>query len=693
MDERSPITMIPGIGAARAAAFGRMGIVTVGDLLRHFPRTYQNRGTVRTLGDGPCDSECSYILNVSTQPKIRYFRRNMSLLSFRASDGTGTCEITFFNQPFYKNQVSAGAKIRFFGKLVSEKGFLKLKSPSMDPVVPGRELEDIVPIYRISEGLTQKTVRTAISSAVKDCVPRMKDYMPDRIRLENGLATLQFALREIHFPTAPENLDAARKRLRFDEMFIFSLSLHMARKRMKNATAPRMSDTDISPFLGLLPFPLTGAQSRAVNEICSDMSKGDGELTSPMNRIVSGDVGSGKTAVAAIAAYIAIKNGTQAALMAPTEILAAQHMDSLSVLFGKLGISVALLTGSVPQKKKNEILCDLSDGRIDLIIGTHSLISEKVMFKSPGLFITDEQHRFGVMQRAALAKKADDAHVLVMSATPIPRTLALSLYGDLEISVLDELPPGRKLVRTFIVDESYRERLDAFICRQVSEKHQVYVVCPSVEGSEESEDDPEIYAAVEYADSLAKRLPDVRISCMHGRLPSAEKDEIMDGFVSRKTDVLVSTTVIEVGVNVPNATLMIIENADRFGLSQLHQLRGRVGRGSAESFCVLVSSAHSAVSRERLEVMRTTYDGFKIAERDLQIRGPGDFFSGEYGIRQHGGLNFRFASSFADSASLERVIASSKALLGSDPDLSLPENAALAEKAAELAGLSHETMN
>ena len=693
MDELSPITMIPGVGAARAAAFGRIGIATVGDLLRHYPRKYQNRGTLRALGEGPCDSECSYILSVKTQPKLRYFRRNMSLLSFRASDGTGTCEITFFNQPYYKNQISAGATIRFFGKLVSEKGFLKLRSPAMDPVIPGRELEDIVPIYRVSEGLTQKTVRAAVSAAVKECVPGMNDYMPDRIRLKNGLATLQFAVREIHCPTSPENLEAAQKRLRFDEMFIFSLSLHLARKRMKDTTAPRMSDTDISRFLALLPFPLTGAQLRAVNDICADMSKGNGQFTSPMNRIVSGDVGSGKTAVAAIAAYIAVKNGTQAALMAPTEILAAQHMDSLSVLFGKLNINVALLTGSVPQKKKAEIIRDLSEGRIDLIIGTHSLISEKVRFKAPGLFITDEQHRFGVMQKAALAKKADDAHVLVMSATPIPRTLALSLYGDLEISVLDELPPGRKRVRTFVVDESYRERLDAFICRQINEKHQVYVVCPSVEGSDDIEDDPEIYAAVEYAESLAGRLPDIRVSCMHGKLPSAEKDEIMEGFASGKTDVLVSTTVIEVGVNVPNATLMIIENADRFGLSQLHQLRGRVGRGSAESFCVLVSSSDSVVSRERLEVMRTTYDGFKIAERDLQIRGPGDFFSGEYGIRQHGGLNFRFASSFADSASLERVIESSKELLASDPDLSRPENAALAVKAAELAGLSHDTMN
>ncbi|MBR5453009.1 MAG: ATP-dependent DNA helicase RecG [Clostridia bacterium] len=684
----SPITSLSGIGEVRARAFARLGIYTVGDLLEHYPRSYQDRGNILTLRDGDPERDCSYILTVITEPQLRRIRGNMSILKFRASDNTGICEITYFNQPYYKNQIHHGAKIRFFGRIIRTKEIYKMNSPKPEAVVPGKDLQNIVPVYPLCEGITGRVVGDAVSAALASHLSEVTEYLPEDIRRENGLPTLQFAIREIHRPADNHSLEKAIRRLRFDEMFTFGLAMRIARRGMTRASAPRMVSSDISPFLSVLPFSLTGAQSRALGDIAKDMSSGDGRMTQPMSRIVSGDVGSGKTAVAAGAAFIAINNGYQAALMAPTEILAAQHAAELSVIFDSLGYRTALLTGSTPRSERKKILSSLESGEIHLIVGTHALIGDGVKFFRPGLFITDEQHRFGVMQRAALSEKADDAHILVMSATPIPRTLALAMYGDLDLSVLDELPPGRQRVDTFVVDESYRARLDAFIAKQVSEGHQCYIVCPAVEDNSDEDDEESgehLSAATEYSEALGKRMPQLRVGCMHGRLPAAEKDAVMASFVSGETHVLVSTTVIEVGVNVPNATLMIIENAECFGLSQLHQLRGRVGRGSAKSYCVLVSSKEGGNSRARLDTMRTTYDGYKIAEKDLELRGPGDFFATQYSARQSGGLKFRFAASLANESELKEILLSADRLLARDPDLSREENLPLAKRIRKLA--------
>ncbi|MBQ2826931.1 MAG: ATP-dependent DNA helicase RecG [Clostridia bacterium] len=693
----SPITTLSGIGEVRAKAFSRLGIFTVGDLLEHYPRSYQDRGNILTLRNGDPERDCSYILTVITEPQLRRIRGNMSILKFRASDNTGICEITYFNQPYYKNQIRHGAKIRFFGRIIRTKEIYKMSNPKPEAIVPGKELENIVPIYPLCEGLTGRIVRDAVSSALSSHLSDFTEYLPEDIRRENSLPTLQFAVREIHRPTDSSSLERAIKRLRFDEMFTFGLAMRIALRGMTKASAPRMLSTDISPFLSVLPFSLTGAQSRALRDIAKDMSEGKEKMIPPMSRIVSGDVGSGKTAVAAGAAFIAVNNGYQAALMAPTEILAAQHSAELSGIFERLGYRTALLTGSTPRSERKKILAALESGDIHLIVGTHALIGEGVRFFRPGLFITDEQHRFGVMQRAALTEKADDAHILVMSATPIPRTLALAIYGDLDLSVLDELPPGRQRVDTFVVDESYRARLDAFIAKQVSEGHQCYIVCPAVEDNSEDDEDGDVgehlSAATEYSEALGKRLPQVKVGCMHGRLPAAEKDAVMSSFVSGETNVLVSTTVIEVGVNVPNATLMIIENAERFGLSQLHQLRGRVGRGSAKSYCVLVSSKEGQNSRARLDTMRTTYDGYKIAEKDLELRGPGDFFATQYSARQSGGLKFRFAASIANESELKEILLAAERLLAGDPDLSRDENLPLAKRIRKLSEGARGTVN
>ena len=525
-----------------------------------------------------------------------------------------------------------------------------------------------MPVYPLSAGLTQNFISKLISSALKS-VGGIPEPLPEKVREENDLCGIVWALRNIHDPPDFETLNAAKKRLIFEELYNFALGA--AGNVRPDSGAPAMPDTDLSPLLEILPFEPTGAQKRAFTDIAKDMSS-----ERPMMRLVSGDVGSGKTAVAAAAAYIAVKNGYQCALMAPTEILATQHFNDLMPMFGRLGYGCRLLTGSTKAAEKREITAALADGTLKLVIGTHALISEGIRFGKPGLVICDEQHRFGVGQRETLLEKASPkgghAHELTMSATPIPRTLAMFLYGSIDMSVLDEMPPGRQKVKTFVVDESYRERLNGFIRRQHDEGHQTYVVCPAVEkpesgevtqedirlidfGDEEVSGKDELKAAATWSETLAESLPDLRVGCVHGKMKPAEKDAVMREFAAGGLDVLVATTVIEVGVNVPNATLMIIENAERFGLSQLHQLRGRVGRGSAASCCVLVSgSKPESRAGKRLAVMKNTFDGFRIAEYDLGERGPGDFIAdAESATRQHGELRFRLANLCEDMALLE----------------------------------------
>ena len=681
-----------GVGAAKAAAYAKQGIYTIGDILYNFPRAYENRGNVELLDEiADPDIKHAVIMTVATEPRLTRIKRGMSLLKFKAYDDSGVAEITFFNQDYLKDKFPLGSTFRFWGKVERVGKRYAMSSPAFEPFAEGIELRDLLPVYRLSEGLTQKLVGTNIKAAMTLCGAEIPDIMPNEIRLENGLCTLNYALKNIHNPEDYRALAAAKKRLIFDEFFLFALGLSLTKKRAEKGTAPACANVDLSKFTALLPYELTGAQKRAINDIARDMKK-----NVPMNRILVGDVGCGKTVCAAAAIFFAVNNGRQAALMVPTEILARQHYAELSELFSKLGYSCELLIGATTAAKKKKIKDALSSGELDIVIGTQALLTDGVDFARPGLVITDEQHRFGVAQRALLSDKNDRAHMLVMSATPIPRTLALALYGDLELSLIDELPPGRQRVNTYAVDGSYRDRLDGFIRKNVSEGGQVYIVCPAVEEKEEQGDEvglyeltdegiaqdnaPPLKAAVEYCEEIRKKFPELSVEFLHGKMKSKEKDAVMARFAEGKTHILVSTTVIEVGVNVPNACLMIVENAERFGLSQLHQLRGRVGRGRRKSYCVLVYGGDniedcSENARRRLDTMHECYDGFEIAERDLEMRGPGDFLRGNgETIRQSGGVKFRLADMCDDQGLLSAAFAAAKGLIAEDRTLaSYPE--------------------
>ena len=705
----SPITALPGVGEARAKAFKKLGVENIRGLLCHYPRAYQYRGHVRSVAEArSVEGPVSLVLQVVSVPEEhRAYGRGKSYLRFRASDGTGTVSVTFFNQPFLKDTFRPERRFRFWGKLDPSHG-VSMTSPVYEPCVDstGAELAPIVPVYPLSAGLSQKfiseRVRTALGAVITE-----SDMPPASVLLDNELCTSSFAMLNIHFPENTDALERARRRLMFEQLFVLSASLCMKKAQRTVSGARALESSDLSPFTDLLPYEMTDAQKRSVGEIASDLAR-----CVPMKRILCGDVGSGKTVCAFAAAYIAVKSGAQAALMAPTEILAKQHYAEAKPLFEKLGFTVSLLCGSMTkaQKDKTRRMLEGADGeRIDFIIGTHALLTESVKFDDLGLVITDEQHRFGVMQRAALEEKAENVHTLVMSATPIPRTLSLIKYGDLDISRIDEMPRGRKKIGTFCVDSSYRDRLNAFIEKQAAEGHQTYVVCPAIEEqakkAESAEEMADIYlterineglpvkSATECAAELSAKLDGLRVACIHGKMKAAEKDAVMASFSAGETDVLVATTVIEVGVNVPSATLMVVENAARFGLSQLHQLRGRVGRGSAKSWCILMSDTKNEKSRERLAVMEKSSNGFDIAEEDLRLRGPGDFLGREGEIRQSGEADLGLADGCTDPELIARASQSASALVGADPSLSAPEHALLrAECEKKLCGYS-KTVN
>lgn len=705
----SPITALPGVGEARAKAFKKLGVENIRGLLCHYPRAYQYRGHVRSVAEArSVEGPVSLVLQVVSVPEEhRAYGRGKSYLRFRASDGTGTVSVTFFNQPFLKDTFRPSRRFRFWGKLDTSHG-VSMTSPVYEPCVDstGAELAPIVPVYPLSAGLSQKfiseRVRTALGAVITE-----SDMLPAPVLLENGLCTSSFAIRNIHFPENTDALERARRRLMFEQLFVLSATLCMKKAQRTLSGARALESSDLSSFTALLPYEMTDAQKRSVGEIASDLAR-----RVPMKRILCGDVGSGKTVCAFAAAYIAVKSGAQAALMAPTEILAKQHYAEAKPLFEKLGFTVSLLCGSMTkaQKDKTRRMLEGADGeRIDFIIGTHALLTESVKFDGLGLVITDEQHRFGVMQRAALEEKAENVHTLVMSATPIPRTLSLIKYGDLDISRIDEMPRGRKKIGTFCVDSSYRDRLNAFIEKQAAEGHQTYVVCPAIEEqakkAESAEEMADIYlterineglpvkSATECAAELSAKLDGLRVACIHGKMKAAEKDAVMASFSAGETDVLVATTVIEVGVNVPSATLMVVENAERFGLSQLHQLRGRVGRGSAKSWCILMSDTKNEKSRERLAVMEKSSNGFDIAEEDLRLRGPGDFLGRDGEIRQSGEADLGLADGCTDPELIARASQSAAALVGADPSLSAPEHALLrAECEKKLSGYS-KTVN
>ena len=691
----APLLRLPGVGEKRAEQLARLGLHTVSDLLFHFPRAYENRGDVVSLAGtqepARAGARQAVILTVSTAPRRSRLKNRMTLLKFRAFDDSGTCEVAFFNQDYLADSFPIGAVFRFFGRVERTGRGFSLTNPAFEPYTEGSALPPLFPVYPLTEGLSNKLISGLIRQAMP-AIARMEDPLPEDIREREGLCTLAFALRTVHCPPDFQSLHTAKTRLAFDEFFRFALGLGMqgGGARVGGAPVCCVSEETFAGFRALLPYQLTAAQERTIAEIRHDMASG-----TAMNRMLVGDVGCGKTVCAAAAVYVAVRSGRQAAIMAPTGILAAQHAAELIPLFARIGIRGELLTGATTAARKRKIRAALADpdpaARLDFVIGTQALLSAGVDFAAPALVVTDEQHRFGVNQRAALSDKNRHAHLLCMSATPIPRSLALVLYGDLDVSRIDQMPPGRQRVDTFVVDESYRARLDAFIRKNVAAGGQVYIVCPAVEqaeGAEEADEAglipltadfaaatppaptlPPLRAAVQYAAELAERLPNLRIGFVHGRMKQAEKDGIMQAFTAGEVQVLVSTTVIEVGVNVPNACLMIVENAERFGLSQLHQLRGRVGRGNRKSYCILVRAGGGDAARARLEVMRTTYDGFRIAEQDLAQRGPGDFLAPAAGgsIRQSGG--FRLAEGWNDAGLMDRAFGDARALLASDPTL------------------------
>ncbi len=676
-----PVSMLKGIGPAKQKLFAALNIFTLEDLICHFPRGYEDRTKLVTVAELEADKPACFRAMVMSTPRTSHIRKGLDLTRVQVADHTGRLNLTFFNSRFAAENLEYGAEYVFYGSISGDYSGYGMTNPVFEPVhSAGVTTRRVLPIYPLTAGLTNAAVLKAVRQALAVCDPPM-EILPEAIRREYGILDAAEAYRVIHEPTDMEQAMQARKRMIFEEFFVFSAGLSLMRSARAQKKAAPYANTDLAPFYGSLPFTLTGAQQRAIDEILADLQKG-----APMNRLVQGDVGSGKTMVAAAAAYCAAINAKQSALMAPTEILAEQHYASLSRLFAPLGISVALLTGSMTPKEKRTVREALAAGEIQLAVGTHALISESTTFRDLGLVITDEQHRFGVGQRSRLSAKGDDPHLLVMSATPIPRTLALLMYGDLDVSILDELPPGREAVDTFLVGESYRARINAFIRKQVAEGHQCFVVCPAVEEN----DGLDIKSAAVWAQTLQQTVfPDLRIALLHGQMKGIEKEAAMASFARQEADVMVATTVIEVGVDVPNATLMVIEDADRFGLSQLHQLRGRVGRGSAKSYCILTTHNRNPETLQRLKALCSTTDGFKIAEEDLKLRGPGDFF----GSRQSGLPAFRMADLSFDMELLKQAQQASAQWIDRFGTADTPEAQALRQRVGQLFSRAEGTMN
>ena len=677
------IRYIKGIGETRAKALQKLGIATLGDLLSYFPRRWEDRTLTRPIRELPVGEYACVRAMLAGDPTASRIAGGRTLVKVRAVDDSGALDVAFFNQEYRRTSLHKGETYIFYGKVEGDLLRRRMTNPLLEP--EGRQLLTgrIMPVYPLTAGVTQTMLAKAMRQGLDACEGLLPDVLPDNVRQAHHLCYTGYAYENIHFPSSPEALDIARRRLVFEELFLLSCGLQLLRSRRGTERGPACDNVALTPFYDALPFALTNAQRRAIEQAVTDMTSGRS-----MNRLCQGDVGSGKTMVAAACVWFAAQSGWQSALMAPTEILARQHYENLAPLFARFGLRCALLTGSTRAKERREILAGLSDGSIDLCIGTHALLTEDVQYARLGLVITDEQHRFGVGQRAALSKKAASPHILVLSATPIPRTLALIIYGDLDVSVIDELPPGRQRVDTFAVNESYRQRLNGFIRRQVAQGHQVFIVCPLIAEDDQLPDERKAVAA--YADKLRREVfPDLRIAVLHGRMKAREKEAVMAAFAAGESDILVSTTVVEVGVDVPNASLMVVENAERFGLSQLHQLRGRVGRGSAKSWCILLSDSENEDTRRRLRVLTETNDGFKISEEDLKLRGPGDFF----GQRQHGLPTLKAADLSCDMRLLDEAQTAACALLAQDPTLADPAHGALRRRIDRLFAVNEGGLN
>ena len=678
------VRYIKGIGEARAKALEKLGIVTLRDLIGFFPRRYEDRSVIYSIARLPVGETACCRAMIANVPTSRRITGGRTVVKVRAVDDTGVLDVTFFNQAYRQQNLHIGDSFVFCGKVEGNLLRKQMTNPLMEPEGQQQQLTGrIMPVYPLTKGVSQLTLQKAMRQGLDECRALLPDALPDAVRMAHRLCYVNFAYENIHFPASFEALEQAHRRLVFEELFLVTCGLHLLRSRRVDVAGPVCRAADMQPFYDALPFPLTGAQRRAIGDAVGDMT-----ASRPMNRLCQGDVGSGKTMVAAACVWFAAQSGWQSALMAPTEILARQHYENLAPLFARFGLRCALLTGSTPARERRGILEGLQVGDIALCIGTHALLTEDVTYNALGLVITDEQHRFGVDQRSALSRKGSSPHLLVLSATPIPRTLALIIYGDLDVSIIDELPPGRQPVDTFVVGERYRLRLNAFIRKQVAEGHQVFVICPLV--GEEDDLPDERKAVTAYARQLReKTFPDLRVSLLHGRMKAGEKEKVMASFAAGESDILVSTTVVEVGVDVPNATLMVVENAERFGLSQLHQLRGRVGRGQAKSYCVLVSQGGSEETKRRLKALTDTNDGFQIAEEDLKLRGPGDFF----GRRQHGLPSLQLADLNCDMLLLDEAQSAAKELLAEDGQLIAPEHRLLRERIEELFEVNAEGLN
>ncbi len=662
------IKFVKGIGEARAKLFEKLGIFTVSDMLFHLPRALEDRSEVKSISE-LIDGETVCVRGALASGVKTYRARNrVTVTQASVSDGANLMKVTWFNAPFISNTLKSGGEFTFYGRAMWRGNIFEMINPVTESEHGTKKTGKILPIYPTTTGLGQTNLRNAAENILNNLEEIPTDIIPPQVAKDYAPMTLFDALKSLHMPTSSEEFEDARRRLAFEELLVLQTGIRIIGDERKNYTATPIKNVKcIADFAKALPFELTKAQKRVINEISADLTR-----TTPMNRLVQGDVGSGKTMVAAAAMYAAANSGYQGIMMAPTEILAAQHYKNLKALFSQFGYETVLLSGGMSAPDRREALAKIKSGEAKIIVGTHALISDGVEYANPALVITDEQHRFGVRQRTTLTEKGFGAHTLIMTATPIPRTLSLILYGDLDVSVIDELPPGRKPIETYGADEKLRKRVFSFVSNQIDEGRQAYIICPLIEESEVLA----AKSAVEYAEKLKKSVfKNYKIEVLHGRIKAAERKEIMDKFNMGKIDILVSTTVIEVGVDVPNASVMLIENAERFGLSQLHQLRGRIGRGEYKSYCILFSQG-GKIAGERIKIMCDTNDGFKISEKDLELRGPGEFF----GVRQHGLPELKVANLAEDMLILSEAKDAAEKLLANDPKLALAENKLLKEK-------------
>lgn len=661
------IRFLKGVGEKRAELLRKKGIDTVGALLRFYPRAYLDWQNITPISECHEGENVCVRAEITSPVKTVNIRRGMTLYKFSAADDSGVIEVTLFNRKYLAENLREGRSYLFYGKLGYGITLRQMSSPEIMPA----EYIGIEPVYAAAEGLSSKTIEKIMKNALV-YTDGMQDAIPDGIRQKNGLCDFKTALKSIHFPLERQALESAKRRLVFEELFVLQTGLLFLKRRRRALAGCTVKENLLDEFKKTLSFKLTGAQERVINECLSDMMS-----PRPMNRLIQGDVGSGKTAVAAALMYISAGNGFQSALMAPTELLAEQHFKTLCKITENSGIKCALLTGSLTKKQKDEVKAGLKSGEIKVAVGTHALLTDDVEFENLGLVVTDEQHRFGVGQRGRLSSKGNNPHTLVMSATPIPRTLGLIIYGDLDISIIDEYPAGRQKIATYCVDSSYNARVYNYIKKFIAEGRQAYIVCPLVDENEALG----IKSASEYYEELSEnQFKDYTLGLLHGKMKPKDKESVMRRFAAGEIQLLISTTVIEVGIDVPNAALMVIENAERFGLSQLHQLRGRIGRGEYSSACILISDVKSGDTKRRLDVIKNNTDGFKIADEDLKLRGPGDFL----GSRQHGLPDMKIADIFADRETLHSAGKEAEELLRRDPMLHDAENAGLRSEITEL---------